>query len=651
MPIKLNSSVLCASVAVVTALSMFGATSLQAKPAMGKSDGGFAAERAAGQSIAANIRAADLIVIGTYADEAIRVREVLKGDKSMLGQSIKIPMMRLGCGAHPQSTKAEQAILFRSGWRSADNPYQEVYQQPDQISALRCLLPVVANPSEHERLVALSEMTGHPESRCKEHFVGDAKVIFRQEFLCALHEMRDPDNFAIVDKLFKSADPKFQLKLIEWIGDTGDQRAVPLLIGALKSPDRFVSSSAATKLIYYYPGANGVSNALLDVLKNGAAELKPSAYRYLSRRSPNADLKDFSNTMPPQTPYQRAEELRRNGKAKESVALYLSVIENPANDGYVRRASALAAIDLATPAEKDRMRVALLPLLTADCKQGNYLEAADAAVILRKLHHIQCMDALISILDKHDFMYANPNRTATMAIKELGAAAKKQAAQHLLKQINATGGNVDEQVRTMLPLAWLGDSADLTSLKSLVASHPNWQHAYQSVSPIFALQSQSDEGKFLMAFVQNKPASREAKFWVVYRLGELKDKRAVALLLNEIKTDYGDSLYTIDAALKSIGGPEVVKGLQQIATSNSDAARKSVNILAEIEGARSLPLLRQIAQSKSSVAKSDALLALGRLGTTEDLTFLVPMSDYWKGDRANHYWIIQAISGIRDRHI
>lgn len=650
MRFKLDDRVLRDSVAVAAAL-IVGSTFFQAGPAMGKGNRAVAAEKAAGQSIAANIRLAELIIIGTYANEAIKVKEVLKGDKALVGQSIKIPLIRVGCGPSPQSSKAEQAVLFTKGWKTADNPWVEVYQTPDQVSALRCLMPVIGIASEHKRLVTLSEMTSHPESGCKEHFVGDAKPIFRQEFLSELREMRDPANFVVVEKLFASADPKFQLQLIEWIGDTADQRAVPLLISALKSPDRFLPSSAATKLMYYYPGAKGVDAALLDVLRNGPDDLKPSAYRYLSRRNPSAEVKTFASKMPPQTPYQRAEELRKNGKTKEAVELYLSVIESAQNDSYVRRASALTAVDLATPAQKDRIRVALLPMLAKDSKEGNYLEAADTAVILRKLHHMQCLDSLLSLLDKHDFMFTKPNRSATMAIRELGPKAKKQAAQHLLKQITATGSNVDEQERTILSLAWLGDATDLASLKSLVASHPNWQQAYQSVFPMLALQKQADEGKFLIDFVQAKPASREAKFWAIYRLGELKDKRAVALLINEMKTEYGDSLYTVDEALKSIGGPDVVKGLQQIATMNTDAARKAVNILSEVEGARSLPLLRQIARAPSSVAKSDAFLALGRLGTSEDLAYLVPMSDYWKGDRANHYWIIQAISGIRDRHI
>ncbi|MBK9622903.1 MAG: hypothetical protein IPO31_27310 [Candidatus Obscuribacter sp.] len=40
---------------------------------------------------------------------------------------------------------------------------------------------------------------------------------------------------------------------------------------------------------------------------------------------------------------------------------------------------------------------------------------------------------------------------------------------------------------------------------------------------------------------------------------------------------------------------------------------------------------------KKAKYKASAFIWLGRLGNKDDLTYLIPMSDYWQGDRLNHY--------------
>jgi len=37
-------------------------------------------------------------------------------------------------------------------------------------------------------------------------------------------------------------------------------------------------------------------------------------------------------------------------------------------------------------------------------------------------------------------------------------------------------------------------------------------------------------------------------------------------------------------------------------------------------------------------------------GVPEDLEILVPLSDFWTGDRENHYWLQSAVAAIRRRH-
>jgi hypothetical protein len=47
--------------------------------------------------------------------------------------------------------------------------------------------------------------------------------------------------------------------------------------------------------------------------------------------------------------------------------------------------------------------------------------------------------------------------------------------------------------------------------------------------------------------------------------------------------------------------------------------------------------------------KQSALLQLAQIGTAEDIPLLLPLGDYWKSDRTDHYWAIQALASIRDR--
>lgn len=48
--------------------------------------------------------------------------------------------------------------------------------------------------------------------------------------------------------------------------------------------------------------------------------------------------------------------------------------------------------------------------------------------------------------------------------------------------------------------------------------------------------------------------------------------------------------------------------------------------------------------------KSAAYFELSRIGTTNDLKKLLPLSDYWTGDWTNHYWATMAVRSIRGRH-
>ena len=112
-----------------------------------------------------------------------------------------------------------------------------------------------------------------------------------------------------------------------------------------------------------------------------------------------------------------------------------------------------------------------------------------------------------------------------------------------------------------------------------------------------------------------------------------------------------DLVSTAAEALKVIGVGGARAKLEEIAiAADGQNQQSAIDTLCTGYGAQELPFLRRIINGGSLPGKPAALLWMGRLGTVEDLRYLVPMSDYWTGDRANHYWLSLAIGGIQDRH-
>jgi hypothetical protein len=75
-----------------------------------------------------------------------------------------------------------------------------------------------------------------------------------------------------------------------------------------------------------------------------------------------------------------------------------------------------------------------------------------------------------------------------------------------------------------------------------------------------------------------------------------------------------------------------------------------MDILSRLQGARMLPLLRRMMVEKDFGVKSRALDAIGSFGEPGDLKALIPMADFWTGDRANHDRARVAVAEIRRRH-
>ena len=399
-----------------------------------------AADKRQSQSISEDWHNANTVCIGILrrasrdGGATLLVQETLKGDHKTTGMTLPIPLERHLAGIFPTDRDEKQALVFFSraaDWK--DLLATEIYNDPDKISATRCLSPIFALASEKESLKALSDMVLNPASRCKASFKQDAKLLFRREFLAAIAQMRDKNNFPIVTNLYDKADIDTKHELLDWMACTGDRRALPLLIAAVPSSDRSLRSTAMTRLIYYYPGDVGVDACIENAYEHGFADTKNTALDYISKRRAKSNPKPVTTQV--KTAYQQAEELADLGKHKEATALYLQEILANKKDGYVRRWSALKAIPYASTEQKEALRKSLLPLLAEDASTGNYLEATDAADILQKLQHEECLDSLIKLMDRRDSLFTKANRMAAFGIAKLSSGARHKASLHLIDQI------------------------------------------------------------------------------------------------------------------------------------------------------------------------------------------------------------------------
>ncbi len=617
-----------------------------------------AADKRQAQSISEDWHNASAVCFGKLRRASDRhgailvVTEVLKGEVGLKDKSLPIPLDRHLAGIFPNDSDEKPAIVFFSKDKAAGELIAtEIYNDSDKISATRCLSSVFDTMSEKQALQALSDMVLDPSSRCKGTFKQEAKVLFRKELLAALNKMRDKNNFSLVTRLYDKADQDTKRELLDWMACTGDRRSLPLLIAAVSSPDRALRSTAISRLTYYYPGDAGVDDCIEHAYEHGFADTKNAALDYIAKR--RNGIADNQTAARVKTPYQQAEEFFAQKKYKEATALYIQEVMSNKKDSYVRRWSALKAIPYASTDQKDEIRISILPLVAEDAATGNYLEATDAAEILQKLNHEDCLKSMIILLDRKEPLFGKANRMVAFGIAKLPASARHKASTHLLEVIRSdkfkNNADSQSQLMTLLQLIWISDARDLKSVDDILKGS-SAASIWTSLHPLLAKNEHLSADFLLGALKNNTGLPHLAKDWIIVELGDLKDSRAADLILAHMKEMRYQYDYNVASdALKSIGGKHVCEQLEQIAFGGDDVSRNAVDILCAIEAEKSLPVLRRIIHSQSG-SKTNALVAIARLGTPDDLKELVPLSDYWTGDRLYHYWIMEAIGSIRQRN-
>jgi HEAT repeat protein len=145
------------------------------------------------------------------------------------------------------------------------------------------------------------------------------------------------------------------------------------------------------------------------------------------------------------------------------------------------------------------------------------------------------------------------------------------------------------------------------------------------------------------------PGAFDSQLWKLYRLGEMRDPRAIPTLVGALRGGYPQQPVAVQALVR-IGGPQVEQAMHALLSDDSrEVRRAAMEVLFSVQRERFLPALRRMLVEPDFGDLSTALLYLGHFGDASDLKVLVPRSDFWTGDRENHYWLMGAIAQIRER--
>jgi len=545
-------------------------------------------------------------------DTILEFREFLKGPMNTTQRtaSVALKCVMLEAPYVPPDTTGV-AVLLAEGWDQSQCPLLEAYQKPEEIAALRTLVEIYTLSSEHDRLEALRAL------------VNDPNRLFRAQLFDDLGQMREPANFQIILDLYDSLDVADQSDVIDLLKDIGDIRAVPTLLKALQSPSSALRENAASVLENTFRGGPGVDDALLK-------------YRSGTR-------------IAPETRFQKAERLWKSNQRQRGRSLFLAVARDAQEDDFSRLYAASTVASSLTPSERAELQPAIRSFLAGKVEKGNYLELRDVAKILRALRNAENLDLLIGLLERkeEDLIYQETPCIATMAIRDLGKRAQEKAAEQLLARIPALYGPYREIAKPtpqLLALAWLGNEVQWKRIE-------NWR--WGPLQSLLGVGQQLDEGLFLIRVLQDRSDLPQlAREWIAVRLGDLKEKRAVPELIGLLTNDIDSSaMPSATQALVGIGGPAVEAETAKLLTHpRQDVRVSAIDILCRLQGAKTLPLLRRMVLEKDFGDKSSALHWLGDLGTPEDLKTLIPIADFWTGDRPNHYWAMLAVAEIRERY-
>ncbi len=560
-------------------------------------------------------------------------REIWKGEAK---EGISIPQSpRMGPTVPPDVRG--WAALFETDAKG-ELRLLETYGKPEQIEALREVIRIAALPDERARLEAWRAL------------LPNSNPLYAENFLWELREMRDPNNFPLLLNSLDEFDEAGKSSLVRLVGEIGDARGVPWLLERMNVADptpaqQKIAREAAGQLSIHFPNASGVPEAFRAALEK--AHLKDAATYYLAKR----DSK-LRAGLRPQTPYSRAQAHAEAGEFAQARRLWLKIVEDATTNDWTRLDVAMRLAKTraaATPTNMERERRAVLPHLARLAREGDYVQTENVVKLLRDWHGDEAIEPLLAVLErKTERILEKSQQIAFAALFERGPEARNRAAAVLTARLGSEkADNIDSFDAILLPLGWLADAASETSIAALLDDSTRRQ--WEKLSPLRHAARSEDETAALIDLLRKRDSIPfNAISWIVFRLSEKRDPRALEPLATLLANSSGR---TTGDAIVRIGGPQAEREVELLLRHpNDDVRRRAVDLLVELQGARALPLLRRMINEPNFGSRSGALFQLAYFGTPDDLPLLLKLSDYWTGDRANHYWITHAIANIRSRY-
>lgn len=605
------------------------------------------------------VRASPLVVVADIATQAatpfatiVTVREVLKSESVAeavpvaAGDKIILP---LGMTRWVVPNTAQNAVVVMApNWKNQPSDQgllvSEVYQTPAQIEAVRAFIEIDRLPTERARLLALQASAGQNNKWLD------------QQLLADLGRMRNRDNFDIALESYARLGAENRARIIELLGTIGDARALPLLIGALDAPDAKIWRRALDQLIYHFPDANGVNEALRALLSN--TEKRSFVLDYLSRRDPSVPTR-LSQIEP--TTGMRAQKLLKDGDSKAAITAFFAVIDEDAGSkyGFSTMSAARELIPLVqNETDKSRLRRALLTRLQAS---SNYLSIPEIIQLLRQLPAPANVEILLSKLSPPPetnppslsaYMWHKPARETTFALLELGADARKRGTAHVIASLRARPEISDEAATVAVcELAWLADDATWKSAAQIAPAVARQIAQLQPLRDAAQSKNEAQSLAMLLPDTDNRWQNR-SDGWSIARLGELRDSVAVAPLLAELKrAPYAGRDQDFRLALLQIGGISAQRGALELLSYPEPSQRAlGMDVLRELPDYDVRPLLLKILEGDDVSDKTHAIFLLGYIGTPQDLPALEKLADFWTTDLVYQRRAVDAITGIRERY-
>lgn len=570
----------------------------------------------------------------------LKVREVLRGP-AQVGDLIVIPSSRLVSSFILPYANTSAAVLLKKD-KNGQWEAIEAYGQPAQIDALREVIQIVALPTERQQLLAFQTVTKAAPDL--------PKSMLQQELASAVGEMREPDNFDLIESSLPLVNENLRADLLKLLGTISDPRGVSVLLAAIQAPEPKVKVTAAQTVSHYFPGAPGVDEAMRRVLQD--ASLKRTAQDYLSKRDPSVIVE-----LTP-TPYLEAQKLFQSDQKVEGALAYLRLMENKKPEEYFSSWTANDILPYLDAEGKIRLRHVLMKHVPST---KSYLQAEDIIKLMRRLPHEESIPALTQLLNDPDknaqmyFSWEKASMQAAFALRDLGPRARAAGTAKLMECIGQcfkTGQKPrsGEPEVLFLQLAWLADDKTWLTIPDLI--DPQWQTPWTDQATLREKIAQDDEGRGLVELLKNPPQqfSEQMRRWVIYRLGDLKDTPATDVLFSELEQKSYIYPQAAKDALIQRGGEDVeTAAVRLLRHDNMEIRRQAMDILRALRGPALRLLLRYILVEPNLGDKDHAIFMLGYIGTPDDLPLLIPLADFWKNDRTLQQRAVDAIAAIRNR--